>query len=343
MVGRLPRPETGGLVAKASRTSVSIDIDDRSEGMRLDRYLRKLLPAVPLSRIHTMIRKKQARLNGGPGRGNDRLRSGDRLTLSLAMEDADAIATTRHEKRRPGVKPGLPVLFHDESIVAFDKPSGMAAHPGSGHALSATVLGALYELTGSTGRGVHKPALVGRLDRDTSGVQLAGIDASALRELERMSRDGEISKAYVALVRDRGLSRVGRIQAPLFDTGGGRRRMRVLRDTAHRDAIAAATAYRIIARRDGCALVEVKPETGRQHQIRAHFSHIGAPLAGDVRYGDRAFSAAVLERAGLKRLFLHCARVEFKDPSTGNGIHVESALPEDLAHAVAVLFPDVRR
>jgi 23S rRNA pseudouridine955/2504/2580 synthase len=278
-----------------------------------------------------MIRKKGARLNGRKARGNDRLAPGDRLSIDLEARDADGLEGLLREEaaaRREGESP-LPLLYRDEHVLAFDKPPGMAAHPGSGHTLTETVLGALYAATGSSGRGRHRPALVGRLDRDTSGVQLAGVSARGVRELERMSREGEISKTYLALVRDRKLPASGRIDLPLSDHRSGRRRMRVVRSPGRDGAVEAVTAYRVVARSRGCALVEVRPETGRQHQIRAHFAHIGAPLAGDARYGDRAFDASLTDHAAVERLCLHCEHVALTHPVSRRSMRIASDLPRD--------------
>jgi len=328
-------------VARTKRRTIEIAVDERADGVRLDRFVRKLLPELPLSRIHAMIRKREARLNGAPARGGDRLRAGDSLSLCLAPGDADGLEASLSEEgdENAGGDGPFPVLFRDEHMLAFDKPTGVAAHPGSGHALRDTVLGALYRVTGSTGTGIHRPALVGRLDRDTSGVQLAGVSPRGLRELSRLSREGEIHKTYLAVVRDHGLKPAGRIDLPLMDTRSGRRRMRVARRTGSEKAMTAVTVYRVIARRDGCALVEAEPETGRQHQIRAHFSHIGAPLAGDARYGDRAFSELVTGRTRVRRLFLHCARVHLTHPTTNAELAIASDLPHDLQHVVDLLLP----
>jgi RluA family pseudouridine synthase len=201
------------------------------------------------------------------------------------------------------------------------------------------------------GTATFRPSLVGRLDRDTSGVQLAGKSPEGLRGLEALSRAHKIRKVYLALVRGGGLPDSGRIDSPLRDRGSGRARMEVVTKVAAEDGIAAVTGYRVLARGDGVSLVEVEPRTGRRHQIRAHLAHLGAPLAGDVRYGDRAWNAELRSRLGLRRLFLHCASASFTHPVAGaetaarlsSPRSVSSPLPRELSDVLTKLGIRVAR
>jgi RluA family pseudouridine synthase len=269
------------------------------------------------------------------------------LALALPAEDAAALRTrlAAGESERNGspvpdastVGVRIPVCYSDEHVLAFDKPSGVAAHPGSGHRLEDTVLGALYSRVGR-GTATFTPALVGRLDRDTSGVQLAGTDPEGLRGLSELSRARTIAKVYLAIVRDNDVRSSGRIDAPLVDTKRGRARMRVLATGEKIDAaVSAITEYRVIARGGEACLVEVRPQTGRRHQIRAHFRWMGSPLAGDVRYGDDRWNRELSRRAKLKRLFLHCAEASFVHPVTGLELRIRSPLPRELERTLRLL------
>ncbi|MHC5053163.1 MAG: pseudouridine synthase [Planctomycetota bacterium] len=331
--------------------SVTLRITSAEADVRLDRYLRKLLPDVPLSGVHRMIRKGGALVDGVRARERTRLQEGSELSLALPEEDAAALrerlATAEPE---PGVrpKPGsapvftpvrarIPVLHEDEHVLAFDKPSGVAAHTGSGHHLEDTVLGALYERVGR-GTATFTPALVGRLDRDTSGVQLAGISPEGLRGLSELSRSREIAKTYLALVRGGDVPSPGRIDSPLVDTKSGRARMRALAPgESVEGALEAVTGYGVVARGEDASLVEARPLTGRRHQIRAHFASIGAPVAGDVRYGDRDWNRKLASRAALGRLFLHCTEARFAHPVTGSEVRVSSPLPPGLERTLVLL------
>ena len=321
-------------------------------GLRLDRYLRKMLPGVPLSHIHRMLRKGEVRSGGKQLAGADRMTAGMSITLRLPPSDAASerrepqSAGTREAGRRPaaGAPPTLriPVLYEDADVIAFDKPTGVAAHPGSGHDLKDTVLGALLERCGG-GAGPFRPGLVGRLDRDASGVQLAGKSPAGLRGLEEASRSGGIRKKYVGLVLDPGLPARGRIDWPLVDRSRGRARMEVLKGSAARaareagEAVAAVTEFHVLARRQGTALVELSLGTGRRHQIRAHMAAMGAPLGGDARYGEGSWNFELRRQLKLSRLFLHCAQADFTHPMTGRPVLVASALPRELEEVLRAL------
>ncbi len=306
----------------AEREIVEFEIQPSDAGSRVDRILRKLLPGVPLSRINRMLRRGEVTRAGRKVKGSDRAGAGDCLTLALGPDDAAELRARLSGERTSAPEKSalaLPVLYEDEHVIALDKPAGIASHPGSAHPLGKTVLGALRRIAGE-GTATFRPSLVGRLDRDTSGVQLAGKSPEGLRGLEALSRAHEIRKTYLALVRGEELPNSGCIDLSLRDRGSGRARMEVV-EVGAEGGIAAVTEYRVLARgRAGslaASLVEVEPRTGRRHQIRAHFAHLGAPLAGDVRYGDRAWNAELRSRAGLRRLFLHCASVSFPHPLTG--------------------------
>ncbi|MHC4505035.1 MAG: pseudouridine synthase, partial [Planctomycetota bacterium] len=128
----------------------------------------------------------------------------------------------------------------------------------------------------------------------------------------------------------------GRIDSPLVDTKRGRARMKVARSGTD-GALESATTYRVLARGGGASLVEVVPLTGRRHQIRAHLASVGAPLAGDVRYGERSWNRELVARGVPGRLFLHCARVSFPHPVSSGETRIRSPLPDELSRALDAL------
>ena len=309
-------------------------IDASTAGMRADRLVRKLFPRIPLSHIYKMLRKGRAKIEGKKVKLDQRVEKGQVVTLYLMPEDAAALReklSAKPEKISRSDAPEIPVLYEDEHIIAFDKPAGMAAHAGSGHEAKDTVLGALLAHAGKRG-GIFQPGLVGRLDRDASGIQLGGLTPEGLRGLGELALQHKIKKVYIALVSDERLDDHGRINTPLVDEGEGGARMKPGEGGAE-----AVTVYRVRARAEGVALVEVMLETGRRHQIRAHFASINAPLAGDVRYGDRGWNGRLKKKVGLTRLFLHCTRVEFEHPVTGVGVRILSPLPKELGAVVEKL------
>jgi 23S rRNA pseudouridine955/2504/2580 synthase len=309
-------------------------IDVSAAGMRADRLVRKLFPRMPLSHVYKMLRKGRAKIAGKKVKLDQRLEKGQVVTLYLMPEDAallKARLSAVSEKPPVGKTCKVPILYEDEHVIAFDKPAGMAVHAGSGHEAGDTVLGALLAHTGKRG-GIFQPGLVGRLDRDASGIQLGGLSPEGLRGLGELALQRKMKKVYIALVSDEKLKDQGRIDTPLVDEGEGGARMKPGEDGAE-----AVTVYRVRARAEGVALVEVMLETGRRHQIRAHFASINAPLAGDVRYGDRAWNGLLKKKVGLTRLFLHCTRVEFEHPVTGRKVRILSPLPKELTAVVEKL------
>jgi 23S rRNA pseudouridine955/2504/2580 synthase len=216
----------------------------------------------------------------------------------------------------------------------MNKPAGLAVHGGSG------IAHGLIESLRAARPDARFLELVHRLDRDTSGLLLIAKRRSALTELHRMLRDGEIDKRYLVLVRGRWRDEKRTVRLPLhkFATRDGERRVRVDDDTG-REAI--TTFRRLGVWRDHdppLALLEAELLTGRTHQIRVHLTHLGFPLAGDDKYGDFAWNK-VLAREGLKRMFLHAARLSFAHPATGAPIALHADLPRDLADYLATLAP----
>jgi 23S rRNA pseudouridine955/2504/2580 synthase len=168
--------------------------------------------------------------------------------------------------------------------------------------------------------------LAHRLDRDTSGLLIVAKKRSALVELHRMLREGQVRKLYVALVQGHWSGGAREIRAPLhkFVTAGGERRVAV-----HGDGQSAITRVRPLAVGEACSLLELELLTGRTHQIRVHLAHAGHPVLGDDKYGDFERNRA-LAKEGVKRLLLHARRLGFAHPVSGERLELESPLPPDM-------------
>ncbi len=215
----------------------------------------------------------------------------------------------------------LRVAWEDEHLLVVEKPAGVVVHPGAGHGSGTLVHGlvALDAAGGDEGR----PGIVHRLDRDTSGLLVVARSEEAHSRLQGLVRRRSIERRYVALVRGRPQSRTGRIEAPIGRDRTDRTRHSL--DTATpRDAV---THFEVLELLPEHALLLVRLETGRTHQIRVHLEAIELPIAGDPVYG-------VADDLDLERQFLHAARLEFTHPFTGEQVAVESPLPEDLASAL---------
>jgi 23S rRNA pseudouridine1911/1915/1917 synthase len=220
------------------------------------------------------------------------------------------------------------IAYRDDRLAVIDKPAGLVVHPAPGHR-GPTLVDVLGDLLG--GGEPERPGIVHRLDRDTSGLMLIARDDEAHRRLAAMIKGRDVAREYLVLVEGRPRSRTGTIDAPL----GRDHRAPERRAVRGRGARHARTHFTVLEVLPADALVEARLETGRTHQVRAHFAAIGHPIAGDPRYGQAG-------RHDLERQFLHSARMRFDHPFSGEELVFESELPEDLAAALvrARMAPD---
>ncbi|HXE45759.1 MAG TPA: RluA family pseudouridine synthase [Conexibacter sp.] len=215
----------------------------------------------------------------------------------------------------------LDVAFEDEHLLVVDKPAGVVVHPARGHR-GATLAEALAGRVSipPTGDDVARAGIVHRLDKDTSGLLVVAKSEAVHRALQALIRRRDVRREYLALVEGCPPARSGTIDAPI----GRDRRVRT-RMSTHTDVPRAArTHFELERALPGFALLRVRLETGRTHQIRVHLKAIGHPVAGDPEYGTPG-------AAGLTRQFLHAARLAFAHPVTGEQVDVTSPLPSDLA------------
>jgi 23S rRNA pseudouridine1911/1915/1917 synthase len=208
------------------------------------------------------------------------------------------------------------VAYEDEHLLVVDKPSGVVVHPGAGHASGTLVHGLAGQ---SAGGEEDRPGIVHRLDRDTSGLLVVARSHEAYERLQELVRAREVERDYVALVRGRPRSWRGRIDAPI-----GRDREEPTRHSLDTDTPReAVTHFEVAELLGGHALLDVRLETGRTHQIRVHLAAIDLPVVGDPVYG--------VPDPALGRQFLHANRLAFTHPFTNDRVEVTSPLPEDLA------------
>jgi 23S rRNA pseudouridine1911/1915/1917 synthase len=213
------------------------------------------------------------------------------------------------------------IVHSDDRLAVIEKPPGLVVHPAPGHR-GPTLTEVLGDLLGG-GEDAARPGIVHRLDRDTSGLMIVARDPDAHRRLAAMIREREVTREYLALVEGRLRSRSGTIDAPL----GRDYRAPERRAVRGRGAREARTHFEVLELLPRDSLVRARLETGRTHQVRAHFAAIGHPLAGDPRYGHAG-------RHGLARQFLHSARLAFAHPFSGERLEFSSPLPLDLDEAL---------
>jgi 23S rRNA pseudouridine1911/1915/1917 synthase len=240
----------------------------------------------------------------------------------LAGGEEIAIEVSEPAAAAPDVAPPeLTVAFSDEHLLVVDKPAGVVVHPAPGPP-GGTLATALAS-AGAAGGEDERPGIVHRLDRDTSGLLVVARSHETYERLQRLVRRRKLTREYLALVVGRPRSRSGTIDAPIGRDRHDRVRHSLDTDTPR----AAVTHFQLEELLPGHALLRVRLETGRTHQIRVHLAAIDLPVAGDPTYG-------VTGDLGLGRQFLHAARLAFVHPVTGEAIDVSSPLPSDLAAAL---------
>jgi 23S rRNA pseudouridine1911/1915/1917 synthase len=300
---------------------VHYKVRPEEQGTRLDRFLLKRCPELARSFIEKLIRKGECRVGEKRGTASLRLKAGQRVTLKEAPANA-GIPTA-------DARISFGVLYEDEHLVVVDKPPGLVVHPGPGHRRGTLLNG----LMGPYGKDLARLGkrqdfgLVHRLDVDTSGALIVARNAKAYEHLVEQFRERRVRKTYLALVASIPRPPSGVIRASLGQTRTPR--VHVLVEAGH-NRKSATTRYRLKRPCGRFGLLEVNPETGRMHQIRAHLAHRHMPVVGDTEYGDASANAEARRQADLHRTFLHCHRLEFSHPRSGETISVVSELPADL-------------
>ncbi len=301
-------------LSKDSATWHEVGVEEA--GQRLDNYLTRRLKGVPKSHIYRILRSGEVRINSRRVGPEYRVQAGDRLRLP-PVRTARPASTPKHP---PSSRLQADVLYEDDVLLVINKPAGVAVHGGSG--ISRGVIEQL-RLERPEARFME---LVHRLDRETSGVLLLAKRRSALTELHRQLREGQVQKRYLTLVK--GAWRDGKrsVKLPLnkYVLASGERRVSV-----GEDGQSAHTVFRLQRGWKDYSLLEAELKTGRTHQIRVHLSHLGYPIAGDDKYGDFTLNKQ-LAKQGLKRMFLHASRAVVAHPQSGAALALEAPLPADL-------------
>lgn len=291
-------------------------VDEALSGTRLDAFLARHLPALSRSRIKTLIDSGRVSLNGARAKPATPVRRGQRVEIQVP-------APTRRELRPEPIP--LDVLYEDDHLMVINKPAGLTVHPGAGRAqgtLANAILARAPQLAGDTDR----PGIVHRLDKDTSGALVAAKTPEAQDSLQAQVAARTVGRRYMALVHGDVQQIEGTVAARI-----GRHPRRRTKMAVRPDGREAVTRYRVVERFGGFTLIEARLVTGRTHQIRVHFAHLGHPVVGDAQYGGRR------ETLGLTRQALHAWRLEFTHPQTGNVMSFEAPLPEDIAQVLAWL------
>jgi len=303
---------------------VDFKVSPDAAGQRLDKFLRKRLEDLPLSHLYKLVRTKKVRVNGARAEIAQVLQPGDEITVHVLQ------AKNPPPPRPPqAVAQDFKVLYEDEHILAVEKPAGLAIHPGSGitgDTLVDQVRAYLVRQGLTTPEGEFKPSPAHRLDRETSGVVVVAKTRQAMVGLTEIFTRGEADKTYLALAKGRFQREQGSIDLRLAE----RQQTFASRQQRGVNLQAALTHWKKLAGGPEATLLELTIETGRTHQIRRHLEAIGHPIVGDTKYGDFPFNRLAQRQWGLRRMFLHSARLALAHPLTGKRLIFESPLPKDL-------------
>lgn len=301
---------------------ISRKVTPSESGKRLHRYLRNLMPNIPLGQIYKMIDQGKVRINGKRKNQNYELAAGDELVLHVE-ERFYQEASVGAEQKKPkfvGVNAKIDVVFEDAELLAVNKPTGLLTHPDQSQkkdTLIDRVHAYLYRKD-ELDSGMFMPATANRLDRNTSGIVLIGKTAGMLHRLNQWIQRRELDKYYITIVEGR-LAGEGAIEGALVrDDKRNRTRVVGAKDRSSGEAGApeikeAATRYRTLHTGRTHSLVEVELISGRTHQIRTHFQSIGHPLLGDIKYGGRVYGTVNHQLLHAWRIVLPDER-EFRAP-----------------------------
>ena len=341
-----------------------VEVTPDDSGLRLDQFLASRLGDVSRARVQQLLEEGKVTVNEKAAKPSLRLKGNENIQV-LGPVDLPPL------KAFPEDIP-LDVLYEDSDLAVINKPAGMIVHAGTGNSEDprnrGTLVNALLHRFGKLSRGSDdlRPGIVHRLDKDTSGLLIVAKNDRTHRKLSDQFSNREIDKRYEALVHGWPKQEAGTIDTPVGRDRANRTRMSVRGDEARN----AVSHYKVVEKIDSAfgkfALVEVKIDTGRTHQIRVHMASLGHPVVGDTLYGASAvlsphtrarqkFGHSISTRAEAKRAelrkkkghdsstielnrnFLHSASLRFRHPRTGEEKHFTSPLPQDLRHFLALL------
>ncbi len=307
-------------------------------GKRLDQFLATRVSDISRARVQQLIAEEKVLVNGRTAKASLKLRGNEAIVITGEAAPPPLRAI-------PEDIP-LEIVYEDRDLAVVNKPAGMMVHAGAGATEDernrGTLVNALLHRFQSLSEvgGELRPGIVHRLDRNTSGLIVVAKNDVAHRKLALQFSEREISKTYLALVHGWFKEPKGTISAAISRDAVRRTRMTVRRSEGARNAV---SHYRVVKQFESIygkfALVEVKIETGRTHQIRVHLSSIGHPIVGDTLYGAPAEikPKGKMAAVSLARQFLHAAQLEFRQPRTGKVLQFQAGLPPELGSFLRVL------
>ncbi len=298
---------------KNNKQSRSLVVDE--SGIRLDKYVSERFSEHSRNQIQKLINDGYVKVNGCSAKPGLKLDIGDVIYINLPLNSFNAVL--------PEDIP-INILYQDDDLLVVDKPAGMTVHPAAGHQKNTLVNALLFHTSSLADTGDNqRPGIVHRLDKDTSGVMLVAKNRTAYFNLTGQFKNRTVVKKYLVLVKGHLTPQEGIIEASIGRNRQNREKMAVVSEGKGKEA---RTEYSVVDYIDDYTLLEVRPETGRTHQIRVHLAAIGYPVAGDKVYG--------VKTPFLARQFVHSSCIGFHIPSTDKYVEFTSPLPSDLQKAL---------
>jgi len=304
----------------------SFVVEQSRPSERLDSFLRARFPEISRGTLQRLIEQGHIRVDGQLVKSTHKPRAGE--VVSLTWPEAQPAEAQPEDI-------ALQILFEDKDLLVLNKAPGIVVHPAAGHAGGTLVNALLHHCAGKLSGigGVARPGIVHRLDRDTSGCLVVAKNDKAHLKLAEQFAGRDVLKIYDAILCGELRPLRGDIRAPIARHTIQRKRMAVV-DGGR----AARTSYEVVERLRGATLIAAQLHTGRTHQIRVHFQHLGFPLVGDDTYGKKQ-NARLKEATGYSavRQMLHARELAFSHPRTGKPMKFVAPWPEDLESAVTAL------
>lgn len=286
-----------------------ITVDEKDEGIRIDKYLTQIFEDKSRSFIQGLIEKENIKVNGKIPKSNYKLRKSDEIEIIIPEPEI--------LKVEPENIP-IDIVYEDKDVIVVNKPQGMVVHPAPGNYNGTLVNALLYHCKDlSSINGVIRPGIVHRIDKDTSGILVVAKNDEAHNKLSEQLKDHSMKREYYALIEGRLKNDSGTIDKPL-----GRNKKDRLKIGIVEDGKRAVTHYEVLERYNGYTLIKCVLETGRTHQIRVHMSSIGFPLVGDPLYGFKR------QKFKVEGQVLHAKTLGFIHPRSGKYMEFTSELPQ---------------
>ena len=332
---------------------ISVSISHPADaGQRLDRFVRKYLPGAPLGGIFKMLRTGKIKVNAKKKDQTYKLELWDEVSFWLTDTEMEKLRIENWELRIENIETQenekkmtkLEILYEDEYLMVVNKPAGINVHAGDHKTNESNIIDQVQDyLQWAYDSLTFRPALVHRIDRDTSGCLLIAKDKSALETLLTELQAHDMEKVYHLIVLGFPTKRQDTIRARLLRIENAKNEAKVRVDEAGQSAITHYTVLQTFTAHQPFSLLECRIETGRTHQIRVHMAYIGHPVLGDRSYGDKSINSYIRRDLGITRQLLHAQSLTFVHPKTRKKLRIEAPYPPDFLNILSSPKKDLQQ